>query len=146
MANHDLAERYLGGEVEVHAVRRHRARNEGRRLGHGVDFLLPESQQSALLPSTVARAHAAAERQTGRSQSPGAPRPEERQHPRDLRERRRRIQAGRARSRRLGDPRRPAIVEPPIQVLAVVKLDGRIDRSRDARQIIRSRPTVSRTN
>lgn len=84
----DLICRYFGGEAEVHAIRRHRARNEGRRLGHGVDFLLPASQQSALLPPIVARAYSAEERQTRRSQSPGTSRPEDHQHPRDLRERR----------------------------------------------------------
>lgn len=87
----DLICRYLNGEAEIHAVRRHRARNEGRRLGHGADFLLPESQQSALLPPIVTRAHAAEERQTRRSQSPDTPRPEDHEHSRDLRERRRRI-------------------------------------------------------
>lgn len=52
-----LISRYIGGEAEVHAVHRQRVRNEGCRLGHGVDFLLPESQQSALLPPIVTRAH-----------------------------------------------------------------------------------------
>ncbi|KOX76986.1 hypothetical protein WN51_10380 [Melipona quadrifasciata] len=84
-----IREKPYAGSETVQPVRRERARNEGRGLGHGADFLLPEPGQSAVLAAALARAHPAEKRQTRRSQSAGSPWPENRQHSGDLYEQRR---------------------------------------------------------
>lgn len=138
----DLICRYLDGEA-VQAVHRQRARNEGRRVGHGVDFLFTEPQQPALFAAAVARAHPAEERQTRRSQSAGTSWPEDRQYPGDLRERWRRIQTGRARFCRLDDPRRPPLVKLPPQALAMVNQVDSIDPEARSLPCARASPSVS---
>lgn len=79
--------RYTGGEG-VQAIQRERARDEGRRLGHGADFLFPEPGQSAVLVATLAGAHPAKERQTRRAQSARSAWTQDRQYPGDVHEQR----------------------------------------------------------
>lgn len=84
---HLCAKWHTGGEG-VQAIQRERARDEGRRLGHGADILFPEPGQSAVLVATLAGAHLAKERQARGAQSARPPRPQDRQYPGDVHEQR----------------------------------------------------------
>ena len=96
--------RHVGRQAVVQAVRRHGARDEGRRLAHGTNLLRAQHRGPEVLRPRRSRAQAAQDGPAGRAQAPGAAQPPALQHTRELRQRRRhrlRQHPPRHRSRRL---------------------------------------------